>query len=81
MTPVRATAGSVMPDLEAVEGRRIGEGGFAVLPDMAAQFALQNGVEKCAHFAFFAGREKFHSTVAQISDGAGNVKALRYLPD
>lgn len=64
MTPVRATAGSVMPDFEAVESWRVGERSFGVFSDVATQFALQDGLEKSADFMFFAAREKFHATVA-----------------
>ena len=81
MTPVSATAGSVMPDFKAVESRRVWEGRFGVFPDMPAQFALQDRFEECAHFVFLPRREKLHPAVAQIPDRAGHVEALRYMPD
>lgn len=71
----------VMPDFEAVENWRVGEGSFAVFPDMAAQFALQDRVQKCAHFLFLAGCEKFYPAVAQIADGPSHVKPFGYMPD
>lgn len=52
-----------------------------MFPDMTAQLALQDGLQKCAHFGFLARREKFHAAVAQISDGAGYIKAFCDLPD
>ena len=70
-----------MPDFEAVESRGVGEWSFGVFPDMAAQFALQDRVQKCAHFLFFAGCQKFHPAIAQIPDGPGYVKAFGYVPD
>ena len=79
--PVRVTAGSVMPDFETVKSRRVGEGRFSVPSDVPAQFALQDRFEKCAHFLFFASREKFHPAVAQIPDRAGHVEAFGYVPD
>jgi hypothetical protein len=76
VTPVRATAGSIMPDFEAVESWRVGEWSFGVFPDMATQFALQDGFEKGADFILFASCEKFDAAVAQIPDGAGHVEAF-----
>lgn len=70
-----------MPDFEAAKSGRVGEGRFGVFLYMAAQFALQDRVQKCAHFVFFASREKFHPAVAQIPDGAGHVKAFGDVPD
>jgi hypothetical protein len=71
----------VMPDFEAVESWRVGEWSFGVFPDVATQFALQDGFEKGADFILFAGREKFHAAVAQIPDGAGHVEPFCYVPD
>jgi hypothetical protein len=71
----------VMPDFEAVKSQGVGERRFGVFPDMAAEFALQDGVQKCAQLVFFAGREKFNPAIAQIPDGAGHVETLGYLPD
>jgi hypothetical protein len=65
-----------MPDFEAAKYRRIGKGGFSVFSDMAAQFALQDSVEKGADFVFFAGREKFYPAIGQIPDGTGYVEAF-----
>ena len=70
-----------MPDFEPAESRRIGEGRFGLFSDVPAQFALHDRIEECAHFVLFASGENFHATVAQISDGAGNVEAFCYLPD
>src|SRR5688572_14008019 len=70
-----------MPDFEAAKRRRIAEGGFRVFPDVAAQFALQDRLQKSAEFSLFAGREKLHPAVAQIPDGTCHVEAFGYLPD
>src|SRR5688572_12092195 len=70
-----------MPDFEAAKRRRIGEGGFSMFSDVAAQFALQDRLQKSADFILFAGGEKLHPAVAQIPDGAGHVEAFGYLPD
>jgi hypothetical protein len=70
-----------MPDFETGKSGRVGEGRFGMLPDMPAQFALQNRFEKRADFLFLARREKFHPAVAQIPDGAGHIKAFGDLPD
>src|SRR5687767_1788986 len=81
VTPVRATAGSIMPDFEAAKSRRIGEGGFSMFSDVTAQFALQDRLQKSANFTLFTSREKLHPAVAQIPDGTGHVEAFGCLPD
>ena len=57
-----------MPDFEAVEFGRVGEGCFGVLPDVTAQLALKDRVQKRAHFYFLASGEKLHPSVVQIPD-------------
>jgi hypothetical protein len=69
-----------MPDFEAAKGGWIGQGRFAVLLNMSAQLALENGFEKGAHFLNFAGRLQFHTAIAEIADRTGNVKTLSDLP-
>ena len=64
-----------------MENGGVGEWSFGVFPDMATQFALQDGFEKSADFLLFAGGEKFDPAVAQIPDGAGHVETLGYVPD
>jgi len=70
-----------MPDFETVESRRVSQRGFRVLPDESAQFTLQNCFQKCSHFILFAGRQKFHSAIAEIAHRTGDVEAFRYLLD
>ena len=69
-----------MPDFEAAESWRIGQGRFAVLLNMSAQLALEDGFEKGAHFFLVAGGQKFHAAVVEVADGTGHVEALRDVP-
>jgi hypothetical protein len=48
---------------------------------MSAQFALPNGFDKGAHFAFLARGQKLDTVIAQIPHGTGDIEPLRYLPD
>ena len=70
-------AGLVMPDFETAKGGRVMERRFAVLLNMSAQLALENGFEKGAHFLLFAGGLKFHPAVREIEYGTGHVETLR----
>src|SRR5437867_2575226 len=80
--PIAETAGgSVMPDLEAAEHRRICQRRFGMLPNMRAQFALPNGFEKGVHFVFFARGQKLDPAIPQIADGTGDIEPFCYLPD
>jgi hypothetical protein len=69
-----------MPDFEAAKGGRIGQGRFVVLLNMSAQLALQDGLEKSAHFALVAGGLEFNAPVAEISHGARHIETLRDVP-
>jgi hypothetical protein len=69
-----------MPDFEAAKGGGIGQRRFAMLFDMSAEFALENGLEKGADFLLVAGDLKFHAAVAEIAHGPGNVKTLCNVP-
>ena len=72
--------GSVMPDFEAAKGGRIRQRRFAVLLNMSAQLALENGLEEGANFLLIAGGVEFHAPVAEVAHGTGNVKTLRDIP-
>lgn len=70
-----------MPDFKAAEGGRVGQGSFALLLNMSTQLALENGVEKGAHFILFPRGLKLHPAVRQIPHRTGYVEALGNLPD
>ena len=69
-----------MPNFEAAKGGRIGQGRFAMLPNMSAQLTLEDGVEKGVHFALVTGSQEFYATVWEITDRTGNVETLRDVP-
>src|SRR5256714_8867831 len=73
-------AGSVMPDFEAAKGGGIGRRRFAVLLNMSAQLALEDGFEKGAHFLLVADGLELDAAVAEIAHGTGHVKTLRDVP-
>src|SRR6267143_2718096 len=75
-----ATAGSVMPNLEAPEGRRIGQRRFGMLFDVSTQLALPDGFHERAHFVFFARDQKLDAAIAQIPHRTGDIESFRYLP-
>jgi hypothetical protein len=77
VTPVTETAGSVMPNFEAVKGRRIGQRRLGMFFDVRAQLALKNRFEKSAHFFLFAARLELDPAVAQIPNRTGDLEALR----
>ena len=81
VTPVSATADSLMPNFETAERRRIGERRFAVLLNMSAQLALQDPVKESADFRFVAGRLQFYPAVAQVPDKPGDVETFRDVTD
>jgi len=70
-----------MPDFETTKGGRIGQGRFAVLLNVSAQLALENGFEKGAHFLVVAGGLKFHAAIVEVANRTGDVKTLRDVPD
>jgi hypothetical protein len=70
-----------MPDFEAAKGGGIGQGHFVVLPDVGAELALENRVEKCAHFLFFTSGLEFDATVAEIAHRASDVEPFRDIPN
>src|SRR6266513_492988 len=65
-----------MPDFEAAKGGRIRERRFAVLLNMSAQLALEDGLEKVADFILVAGGLEFHASVAEIAHGTGHIEPL-----
>ena len=48
---------------------------------MSAQLALQNGVQKGAHFLLVAGRLQFDAAVPEVSDKAGYIEPLCNISD
>jgi hypothetical protein len=70
-----------MPDFEAAKGGGIGQGAFAVLLNMSAELALEDGLEKGAHFLLVAGSLKLYPAIAEIADRPGDVEALCYISD
>ena len=69
-----------MPDFEAAKGGRIGQRRFVVLLNMSAQLALEDALEKGADFLLVASYLEFHTAVAEVAHGTGNVKTLRDVP-
>jgi hypothetical protein len=69
-----------MPDFEAAKGGSAGQWRLGVLLNMSAQLALQNGLEKGAHFVLVPGGLKFNPAVAEIAHRPGNIEPLRDLP-
>src|SRR5262245_34778122 len=81
VTPITATAGSVMPNFKAAEWGWICNLLFGLLLNMSAQFALPNGFEERAYFVSFADGHELDAAISQIADRAGDIEALGYLPD
>jgi len=52
-----------------------------MLLNMSAQLALEDRVEKRAHFHLVAGGLEFHAAVAEIAHRAGDVEPFRDIPD
>jgi hypothetical protein len=69
-----------MPDFETAKGGRIGQWSFAMLLNMSAQLALEDGFEKSADFLLVAGGLELHAAVAEVAHGTGNVKTFRDVP-
>jgi len=63
-----------MPNFEAAERRRIGQGRFVVLLNVSAQFALENRLEKGAHFVVLPGRLQFHAAILILGNLFHNLR-------
>lgn len=80
MTPVTATAGSVMPDFEAAERGRVWQRHFRMILNMSAQLALPNGFHESADFVVFARGQELDAAIVQIPHRSGDIESLRELP-
>src|SRR6185503_16787208 len=79
VTPVTATAGSVMPNFKAAEWGWICNLFFGLLFNMSAQFALPDGFEERTYFVSFAESHELDPAIAQIAHKTGDIEALGYL--
>ena len=77
VTPVTATAHSLVPDFETMESWGGWKRRFELLPNVGAKLALPDRFEERSHLTIFARRLKFHSAVAQIPHVTGQIEALR----
>ena len=52
-----------------------------MLFNMSAQLALEDCVEKRAHFGFFANRDQLDPAIAQVPNRTSYIKTFRNVPD
>src|SRR5205814_2475432 len=71
--------GSIMPDFETAEGRRVGQRRFAVFLNMSTQFALKNGFQESTNLSLIASGLKFDPSITEIAHGTGHIEARRDL--